>query len=74
LRVHLKIQQEPDFLKHITVEQMGLVNDNNRQETVDTLHNLNFFMELAFCLTAIILCATGELLQQSSVEKARGHF
>ena len=42
LRVHLEVQQEPDFFKHISVEQMGLINDNNWQEAVDALHILNF--------------------------------
>jgi len=37
-----------DFLKHFVVEQVALVNNDDRFEVVQTAQELNFTVELAF--------------------------
>src|SRR5690606_12250634 len=48
LRVHLEIEEKPHFLQHLTIQQMSLVNNDDRLQMLNTTHQFDFVMKLPF--------------------------
>ena len=74
LGVHLEIEQETDFLKHIPVQEVRLVDDHYRQQTMNTFHDLKFLMQLALGLASDVFSLKTELFQDTFVKRQRCHF
>src|SRR5690606_5621513 len=63
LRINLEIDQETYFLPRLAIQQMCLVDDNDRLQSVHTAHEFNLAMQLPLGVAAIELRLTAELLK-----------
>ncbi|MNR35421.1 hypothetical protein D3C85_1532670 [compost metagenome] len=63
MRIHLEVEQKAHFLQHLSIEQVGFVNDDNRLQPMNPAHEFNFTMQLAFGVAAIELRLTAKLFE-----------
>lgn len=71
LSIHLEVEQEADFFKHLAIQQMRFVDDDNGLQPVNAAHEFDLPMQLALGVAAVELRFAAQLLEQTLVEVPR---